>query len=146
MRRNWNQEETEATAKRIEVDTVSNGDVNVTVCGGHANNKENAIVIELEAESDQEAENESQKTSPTILQGRSATNVTRYFKCVLPCQTILHQGDLSFLRAKFMPNTSRSLTVSSPRTQTDDRTKACCKVLVGLWSVTIISPYHVLTI
>ena len=86
------------------------------------------------------------KTSPTILQGRSATNVTRYFKCVLPCQPILHQGDLSFLRAKFMPNTSRSPTVSSPRTQTDDRTKACCKVLVGLWSVTIMSPYHVPTI
>ena len=83
------------------------------------------------------------KTSLTILQGRSATNVTRYFKCVLPCQPILHQGDLSFLRAKFMPNTSRSPTVSSPRTQTDDRTKACCKVLVGLWSVTIMSPFYV---
>ena len=50
------------------------------------------------------------------------------------------------LRAKFMPNTSRSPTVSSPRTQTDDRTKACCNVLVGLWSVTIMSPYHVPTI
>ena len=45
-----------------------------------------------------------------------------------------------------MPNTSRSPTVSSPRTQTDDRTKACCKVLVGLWSVTIMTPYHVPTI
>ena len=86
------------------------------------------------------------KTSPTILQGWSATNVTRYFKCVLPCQPILHQGDLSFLRAKFMAKTSRSPTVSSPRTQTDDHTKACCKVLVGLWSVTIMSPYHVPTI
>ena len=46
MQRKSNQEETEVTAERIEVDTVSNGDVN---------NKENAIVIELEAESDQEA-------------------------------------------------------------------------------------------
>ena len=46
MKRKSNQEETEVTAERIEVDTVSNGDVN---------NKENAIVIELEAESDQEA-------------------------------------------------------------------------------------------
>lgn len=55
MKRNSNQEETEVTAKRIEVDTVSNRDVNVTVCGGYANNKENAIVIDLEAESDQEA-------------------------------------------------------------------------------------------
>lgn len=55
MKRNSNQEETEVTAKRIEVDTVSNGDVKVTVCGGYANNKENAIVIDLEAESDQEA-------------------------------------------------------------------------------------------
>ena len=79
------------------------------------------------------------KTSPPILQGRSATNATRYFKCVLPCQPILHQGDLSFLPAKFMPKASRSPTISSPRTQTDDCTKACCKVLVGLWSVTIMS-------
>lgn len=55
MKRNSNQEETEVTAKRIEVDTVSNGDVNVPVCGGYSNNKENAIVIDLEAESDQEA-------------------------------------------------------------------------------------------
>ena len=86
------------------------------------------------------------KTSPTILQGRSATNITRYFKCVLPRQPILHQGDISFLRAKFTPNTSPSPTISSPRTQTDDRTKACCKVLVGLWSVTILSPDHVPTI
>lgn len=46
MKRKSNQEETEVTAERIEVDTVSNGDVN---------NKENSIVIELEAESDQEA-------------------------------------------------------------------------------------------
>ena len=43
----------------------------------------------------------------------------------------------------FEQNTSRSRTVSSPRTQTDDRTKACCKVLVGLWSVMVMSPYHV---
>ena len=86
------------------------------------------------------------KTSPTILQGRSGTNITRYFKCVLPCQPILHQDDLSFLRAKFMAKTSQSPTISSPRTQTDDHTKACCKVLVGLWSVTIMSPYHVPTI
>ena len=55
MKRKSNQEETEVTAKRIEVDTFSNGDVNVTVCGGYANNKKNAVVIELEAESDQEA-------------------------------------------------------------------------------------------
>ena len=48
-------EATEVTAKRIEVDTVSNEDAIVTVCGGYANNKEDAFVIELEAESDQEA-------------------------------------------------------------------------------------------
>ena len=42
-----------------------------------------------------------------------------------------------------MPKTSRSSTISSLRTQTDDRTKACCKVLVGLWSVMIMLPYHV---
>ena len=75
-----------------------------------------------------------QQTSPDISNG------------VLLCQPILHQGDLSFVRAKFMPNTSRSPSLSSPRTQTDDRTKACCKVLVGLWSVTIMSSYHVPTI
>lgn len=70
MKRKSNQEETEVTAKRIEVDTVSNGDVNVTVCGGYVNNKENAIVIEHEVESDQEAlrnvfllENECRKIS-----------------------------------------------------------------------------------
>lgn len=55
MKRNSNLEETEVTAKRIEVDTVSNGDVNVTVCGRYTNNNENAIVIDLEAESNQEA-------------------------------------------------------------------------------------------
>ena len=78
--------------------------------------------------------------------GQQQMSPDNYFKCVLPCQPILHQGDLSFLRAKFMAKTSRSPTVSSPRTQTDDHAKACCKVLVGLWSVTIMSPYHVLTI
>lgn len=40
MKRNSNQEETEVTAKRIEVDTVSNGDVNVTVCGRKESNQE----------------------------------------------------------------------------------------------------------
>ena len=54
MKRKSNEEETEVTAKRIEVDTVNNGDVNVTVCNGYASNKENPIVIELEAESDLE--------------------------------------------------------------------------------------------
>ena len=44
----------------------------------------------------------------------------------------------------FEPNLCR--IPSSPRTQKDDRTKACCEVLVGLWSVTIMSPYHVPTI
>ena len=60
MTRKSNQEATEVTAKRIEVDTVSNGDAIVTVCGGYSNNNEGAFVIELEAESDQEAlKNES---------------------------------------------------------------------------------------
>ena len=43
----------------------------------------------------------------------------------------------------FEPNLCR--IPSSPRTQKDDRTKACCEVLVGLWSV-VMSPYHVPTI
>lgn len=55
MKRKSNQEKTEVTAKWIEVDFISNGDANVTFCSIYANNKENAIVIQLEAESDQEA-------------------------------------------------------------------------------------------
>ena len=45
MTRKSNQEATEVTAKRIEVDTVSNGDAIVTVCGGYDNNKEDAFVM-----------------------------------------------------------------------------------------------------
>lgn len=49
MKSKSNQEATEVTniytAKRIEVDTVSNGDAIVTVCGGYDNNKEDAFVM-----------------------------------------------------------------------------------------------------
>ncbi|PFX14495.1 hypothetical protein AWC38_SpisGene21338 [Stylophora pistillata] len=45
MKRKSNQEEAEVTVKRIQVDTVSNGIVDVTVCGGYVSNKESAIVI-----------------------------------------------------------------------------------------------------
>lgn len=51
MKRKSNHGEAEVTAKRIQVDTVSNGNVDVTVCGGYVSNKESAIVIG----SDQEA-------------------------------------------------------------------------------------------